>query len=57
MGGVIDFIEIKTMREYFMVCYLSISLFKVFVFGFSGGILGWDPVHTTCIPDEMMMRL
>ena len=23
---------------------------------FSGGILGWDPVHTTCIPDEMMMR-
>ena len=24
---------------------------------FSGGILGWDPVHTTCIPDEMMMRL
>ena len=24
---------------------------------FSGGILGWDPVRTTCIPDEMMMRL
>ena len=24
---------------------------------FSGGILGWDPVHTTCIHDEMMMRL
>ena len=27
------------------------------LFYFSGGILGWDPVHTTCIPDEMMMRL
>ena len=26
-------------------------------FYFSGGILGWDPVHTTCIPDEMMMML
>ena len=32
--------------------------FLVFIFFcFSGGILGWDPVHTTCIPDEMMMRL
>ena len=27
------------------------------LFDFSGGILGWDPVHTTCIPDEMMMML
>ena len=26
-------------------------------FYFSGGILGWDPVRTTCIPCEMMMRL
>ena len=25
------------------------SLFIFLVFGFSGGILGWDPVHTTCI--------
>ena len=28
----------------------------ILLFDFSGGILGWDPVHTTCIPDEMMMR-
>ena len=38
--------------------YLSSSSFLHFLlFGFSGGILGWDPVHTTCIPGEMMMRL
>ena len=40
--------------------YLSVS-FSCFCsvpfLCFSGGILGWDPVHTTCIPDEMMMRL
>ena len=32
--------------------------FLVFIFFcFSGGILGWDPVHTTCILEEMMMML
>ena len=31
------------------VCFLLVLYF--------GGILGWDPVHTTCIPDEMMMML
>ena len=29
----------------------------IIILCFSGGILGWDPVHTTCIPDEMMMML
>ena len=38
-------------------CYYVILFFAFLVFGFSGGILGWDPVHTTCIPDEIMMRL
>ena len=36
---------------------LVISKFVCISFYFSGGILGWDPVHTTCIPEEMMMRL
>ena len=34
---------------------INIQLFVVAFFCFSGGILGWDPVHTTCIPEEMMM--
>ena len=39
--------------------FISIDHFSSIVVGlldFSGGILGWDPVHTTCILDEMMMR-
>ena len=42
------------------VLYLFDFIILKFVcalFCFSGGILGWDPVHTTCIPDEMMRRL
>ena len=35
----------------FFLCFILV------LFDFSGGILGWDPVHTTCIPDEMMMML
>ena len=31
-------------------------LFVMVFLCFSGGILGWDPVHTTCILCEMMMR-
>ena len=27
----------------------SLIFVAVLMFGFSGGILGWDPVHTTCI--------
>ena len=49
----------QTNREkvlYLFVCACS-SLFWSPLLCFSGGILGWDPVHTTCIPDEMMMRL
>ena len=40
--------------------FILIGYFLLIVVGlldFSGGILGWDPVRTTCIPDEMMMRL
>ena len=39
--------------------FISIDHFSSIVVGlldFSGGILGWDPVLTTCILDEMMMR-
>ena len=32
------------------------SLIAVGFLDFSGGILGWDPVLTTCILEEMMMR-
>ena len=57
MSGVIDFIEIKMMRGSFIIIFCS-AFFVCFLFVRSfGGILGWDPVHTTCIPDEMMMRL
>ena len=50
-----EIIEIKMMRG---SCIYRVSSNKnrcVVFFYFSGGILGWDPVHTTCIPDEMMM--
>ena len=57
MGGVIDFID-QTNRE--NILYLFLLTFNLLSSSigsfFSGGILGWDPVHTTCIPDEMMMR-
>ena len=36
---------------------LFIYSFCVAFVCFSGGILGWDPVHTTCILEEMMMML
>ena len=52
-----EIIEIKMMRGYFMVCYFFILLFMVLVFGFSGGILGWDPVHTTCIFCERSYKI
>ena len=39
------------------IFFISNSWGVLLLFGFSGGILGWDPVHTTCIPDEMMRRL
>ena len=35
---------------------ISNSWNVLLLFDFSGGILGWDPVHTTCILEEMMMR-
>ena len=41
----------------FIILVLRSSFDCVACFCFSGGILGWDPVHTTCIPDEMMMML
>ena len=53
-----EIIEIK-MRErvlYFFESFLHLYVLFAFFF-FSGGILGWDPVRTTCIPDEMMMML
>ena len=49
----------QTNREnvlYFFVIMLFLLL-HFLLFGFSGGILGWDPVHTTCITGEMMMML
>ena len=33
-----------------------LSSIVVGLFDLSGGILGWDPVHTTCILWKMMMR-
>ena len=58
MGGVIDFIEITNRESIFYSSEFSLYSYVLFVFFlcFSGGILGWDPVHTTCIPWEMMMR-
>ena len=41
---------------YFFRLYAFFFVLELFVRSF-GGILGWDPVHTTCIPDEMMMTL
>ena len=37
--------------------FVLLSLCCVSVFGFSGGILGWDPVHTTCISDERIYKI
>ena len=58
VGGVMEIID-QTNREkvLYIFFYFKISLCCFFVFSFSGGILGWDPVHTTCISDEMMVRL
>ena len=33
---------------YYFFSFLVLD-FSFTFFGFSGGILGWDPVHTTCI--------
>ena len=45
-------------REGSVVIFFVHQLFLLLqLFGFSGGILGWDPVHTTCILTEMMMML
>ena len=57
MRGVMEIID-QMNRErvvYFLVLLFS-NLCVFFVRSF-GGILGWDPVHTTCIHDEMMMML
>ena len=57
MGGVIDFIVQKNIKSpVFIFNFLSRFSCVAFVC-FSGGILGWDPVHTTCIPGERMMKL
>ena len=48
----------QTNRKNVLYVLFSLIFFVVVLWVyFSGGILGWDPVHTTCIPDEMMMTL
>ena len=49
----------QTNREKVLYYFVSLPLLLLLSseFCFSGGILGWDPVHTTCILEEMMMRL
>ena len=57
VGGVMEIIEIKMRGRVLYLLFFLVLLVVVSCVRFSGGILGWDPVHTTCIPDEMMMRL
>ena len=52
-----EIIEIKTERGSFIFLFTFFLLAMSDLFDFSGGILGWDPVLTTCIPEEMMMEL
>ena len=52
-----EIIEIKMLRGSCIICLYLFLDCCFSTLSFSGGILGWDPVHTTCIPDEMMMRL
>ena len=52
-----EIIEIKMMRGSCIIYFYSRTEFLFFIFRVFGGILGWDPVRTTCIPDEMMMML
>ena len=52
-----EIIEIKTERESFIFCSMFFLFVMSDVFGFSGGILGWDPVHTTCIFFEKSYKI
>ena len=57
VGGVMEIIE-QERRERVLYFFVNVKSYWVFsVVCFSGGILGSDDVRTTCIPDEMMMRL
>ena len=52
---IIDQMNREKVLYFFCLCAFFFVL-EFFVRSF-GGILGWDPVHTTCIPDEMTMML
>ena len=52
-----EIIEIKMMRGSFIFCFTFLLLVMSDMFGFSGGILGWDPVHTTCIFCERIYKI
>ena len=52
-----EIIDQMNREKVLYVFFVYHHFFACFCLCFSGGILGWDPVHTTCIPEEMMVRL